>query len=172
FEVEGGGPLPAVLKGRFNAYLPEGFRILEIWHLPEDAKSVAAQVAAAKYRIEIPFFFSYMEATMDFFGQEHIITEKTSKKTKRSEKVNIRPQIISLKPLLVNDNIIMLTSMLHCGSLSNLNPELMLRCFYQCSGKAYDRGAIRIERVALLGWGEDELLPLEYLQGAGGSANP
>jgi radical SAM-linked protein len=155
---------PAALKARFNALLPQGIRILDAWVLPYAGKSVSSLVSAAKYHIEIPFFFTYMEAAMEFFGRERIMAEKPKR---RGEYVNIRPMIIALKPLMVNENIIMLTSTLHCGGNANLNPERMLQCFYECSGRAYDRSAITIERTAMLGWsGEDALAPLEYLCGA------
>jgi radical SAM-linked protein len=164
FETEEGVLQAAAIKDRFNALLPRGIKIIEAWRLPSESKSVSSLVSAAKYRIEIPFFFTYMEAAMEFFGRERIMAEKSKKK---SEPVNIRPMIIALKPLMVNENNITLTSTLHCGSAANLNPELMLRCFYECSGRAYDRAAVTIERTAMLGWsGEDALAPLEYLCGA------
>jgi radical SAM-linked protein len=154
---------PLALKDRFNAILPRGFKVLEAWRIPQAGKSASSFVAAAKYRIEIPFFFAYREAAMDFFGRERISAEKPKKK---GELINIRPMIIALKPLMVDENTITLTSTLHCGSSSNLNPERMLQCFYACSGRAYDRAGVAIERVAMLGWKGDELMPLEYLCGA------
>ncbi|MDR1572484.1 MAG: TIGR03936 family radical SAM-associated protein [Clostridiales Family XIII bacterium] len=163
FETNGGHLHPGEIEGLFNRLLPAGVRIVDAWQLQEGGKSVSSLVAAAKYRIEIPFFFSYMEATMDFFGRESIDCDKLNRKTGRTESVNIRPLILSLKPLMVNDNRIVLISSLHCGSASNLNPEQMLKSFYRCSGHAYDRGAVRIERTSLLGWSDDELVPLEHV---------
>jgi radical SAM-linked protein len=164
-EFEAGDPPmhPNEIKERLNQLLPEGFKIVEAWILPPDSRPAAAQVAAAKYRLEIPFFFSYMTAIMEFFGNESIIVQKKHRKTGKIEDKNIRPQIINLKPVLVDNSTIMLTASLHCGSASNLNPEAMLESFYQCSRRAYDRNMVKIERVALLGWAKDELLPLEYL---------
>jgi radical SAM-linked protein len=164
FETETSADPPALLRERFNAILPRGVKILKLWVVPA-GKSISSQVAAAKYRIEIPFFFSYMEVAMDFFEREVIPFEKLRKKTGEVEIVNIRPMILSLKPLMSNDNIILLTSTLHCGGASNLNPEHMLQCFYRCAAKACDRSTIRIERTALLGWLEESLVPLEYLCG-------
>jgi radical SAM-linked protein len=166
FETEEDAMQTAALKDRFNELLPPGIKILEVWVIPHAGKSASSFVSAAKYRIEIPFFYTYREAAMEFFGREHIMAKKQRKKGGESEPVNIRPLIIALKPLMVNDNIIVLTSTLHCGNASNLNPELMLQCFYKCSGKAYDRAAVRIERTAMLGWSGEELAPLEYLCGA------
>jgi radical SAM-linked protein len=163
FETEGNPVQPVALKERFNALLPQGIKIIEVWALPQQGKSAASLVAAAKYRIKIPFFYAYREATMEFFGRERIMAEKPKKK---NDFINIRPLIIALKPLMVNDNIIMLTSTLHCGGGSNLNPERMLQCFFECSGRAYDRSAVSIERTALHGWSGDALAPLEYLCGA------
>jgi radical SAM-linked protein len=164
-EFETGGESaesPAALKNRFNALLPQGIRILDVRQLPHTGKSVSSLVAAAKYRIEIPFFFAYREAVMEFFGREFIMAEMPKKK---NTPINIRPMIIALKPLMVNENIITLTSTLHCGSASNLNPEPMLQCFFACSGRAYDRTAVTFERTAMLGWQGDVLTPLEYLCG-------
>jgi hypothetical protein len=42
----------------------------------------------------------------------------------------------------------------------------MLKCFYECGGRAYDRDAVKFERVAMFGWSGDVLTPLEYLCGA------
>ncbi|MDR2089810.1 MAG: TIGR03936 family radical SAM-associated protein [Clostridiales Family XIII bacterium] len=154
---------PVALKDRFNALLPQGIKILEVRSIPHPGKSASSLVAAAKYRIDIPFFYAYREAAMDFFGRERIMAERPKK---QGEYINIRPMIIALKPLMVNENTITLTSTIHCGSASNLNPELMLQCFYACSGRAYDRAAVKIERVAMLGWKGDALTPLEYLCGA------
>ena len=153
---------PAALKERFNALLPQGIRILDVRYLSHPGKSASALVAAAKYRIEIPFFYAYREAVMDFFGRECIFAEVPRK---RDTSVNIRPMIIAFKPLMVNESTITLTSTLHCGSASNLNPERMLQCFYACSGRAYDRAAVGFERTAMLGWKGDVLTPLEYLCG-------
>jgi radical SAM-linked protein len=153
---------PTALKERFNALLPRGIRIIDVRSLPHSGKSASALVAAAKYRIEIPFFYAYREAVMEFFGRECIPAEMPKKP---NASVNIRPMIIAFKPLMVNESTITLTSTLHCGSASNLNPERMLRCFYACSGKAYDRAAIAFERTAMLGWKGDALTPLEYLCG-------
>lgn len=159
---EGCGMRPDALKDRLNALLPQGICIIDVRTLPDSGKSVSALVAAAKYRIEIPFFYAYAEAVMEFFGRECVMAEMPKKK---KAPVNIRPMIIALKPLMVNDNTITLTSTLHCGSGSNLNPEPMLQCFCACSGKAYDRSAVSFERTALLGWQGDVLTPLEYLCG-------
>jgi radical SAM-linked protein len=153
---------PSALKDRFNALLPQGIRVLDAWRLSHPGKSASSLVAAAKYRIEIPFFYTYREAVMEFFGREYIMAETPKK---RDASVNIRPMIIALKPLMVNESTITLTSTLHCGSASNLNPERMLQCFYACSGKAYDRAAVSFERTAMLGWQGDALTPLEYLCG-------
>ncbi|MDR1572842.1 MAG: TIGR03936 family radical SAM-associated protein [Clostridiales Family XIII bacterium] len=164
FETEEGVAVqPAALKDRFNALLPQGIKILEAWSLPHAGKSVSSLVSAAKYRIAIPFFFTYREAVMEFFGREQVMAEKSKQ---RNERVNIRPMIIAFKPLMADENIIMLTSTLRCGSDANLNPERMLRCFYECSGRAYDRTAVTIERTAMLGWSGDAQAPLEYLCGA------
>jgi radical SAM-linked protein len=160
---EEGARQPAALKERFNALLPRGVKVIEVWRLSQPGKSASSLVAAAKYRIDIPFFYAYREAVMDFFGHERIMAEMPKK---RGEQINIRPMIIALKPLMVDENIITLTSTLHCGSASNLNPERMLQCFYACNGRAYDRAAVAIERVAMLGWKGDALTPLEYLCGA------
>ena len=160
--VEESAQQPAALKERFNALLPQGIRILDVRCLPHPGKSASSLVTAAKYRIEIPFFFTYREAVMEFFGREYIPAKMPRK---RDASVNIRPMIIVLKPLMVNESTITLTSTLHCGSASNLNPERMLQCFYACSGKAYDRAAVRFERTAMLGWKGDVLTPLEYLCG-------
>jgi radical SAM-linked protein len=146
-------------KESFNAVAPEGIRLLESWSLRDGGKAVAAVAAAARYRLEIPFFFPCMEATLDFFASEAIFAEKRSKKTKSVEKVNIRPHIVALKPLLVSDGDVVLLSVLH----ANLNPEVMLRSFYKFCGKAYERESIRIERTSVLGWRGDELVPLESI---------
>jgi radical SAM-linked protein len=152
----------AALKERLNTLTPQGIRILDVGILPNFGKSVSALVAAAKYRIEIPFFYAYREAVSEFFGRECIMAEMPGKK---NTPINIRPKIIAFKPLMVNDNTITLTTTLHCGSASNLNPEPMLQCFYKCSGRAYDRAAVRFERTAMFGWQGDVLTPLEYLCG-------
>ncbi|MDR2296065.1 MAG: TIGR03936 family radical SAM-associated protein [Clostridiales Family XIII bacterium] len=151
---------PAALKERFNALLPQGIRILELRCIPHPGKSASSLVAAAKYRIEIPFFHAYREAVAEFFGRECIMAETPRK---REAAVDIRPMILALKPLMVDENKITLTSTLHCGSAANLNPERMLQCFYACSGRAYDRAAVSFERTAMLGWKGEVLMPLEYL---------
>jgi radical SAM-linked protein len=161
FETETDSAPPVALKERFNALLPRGIRIMDIWSLPYPGKSVSSFVAAAKYIIEIPFFYAYMETAMEFFERENIMAERPKKSR---EPINIRPMIISLRPLMANDNTIALTSTVHCGNNSNLNPELMLRCFYECGGRVYDRNSVRFERVAMLGWSEDVLMPLEYIR--------
>jgi radical SAM-linked protein len=162
FETEKDSVPPAVIKERLNAFLPRGIKIIDAWILPHPGKSVSSLVSAAKYIIEIPFFYTYRETVMEFFGYERIMAERSKK---GGDPVNIRPMIVSLKPLMANEHTISLTSTLHCGSNSNLNPELMLKCFYECGGKAYDRSAVKFERVAMFGWNGDVLTPLEYLCG-------
>ena len=149
----------SALKDSFNQLTPVGIKALNLWSIPDKGKTAASLVVAARYKIEIPSFNSYLERIKDYLTADSIVVEKFSRKTDKATSVDIKPQIISINPVLGDQGSIVLIATLE----ANLNPEIMLRSLYKSTGMTYDRLSVRVERTAILCMHDNELAPLEHL---------
>ncbi len=116
-----------------RATMPIGIDLISCSELNISPKSLAAVVDNAKYSIftQLPYEeykIIIKEAITSYLDQPVISAMKRQKKTKKMVEVDIKKQIrtIELKKI---DSTIVLSTVLDCGSQSNLSPELVISSF-------------------------------------------
>lgn len=149
-----------VLKDALQAQMPEGIRITETALLSEMDKGISGRISEACYKIII----SDTEGLTaeDFLGlmeRESLVVLKKQKKKKELKEINIRPMIRSIessesvdKDVSCReevDNKIIITTVLDCGSVSNLNPELLLKGVSSVTGVEILPENVEIQRLYL-----------------------
>ena len=139
------------LKDTINNQLPEGITIIEVKQAPSNQKPLAATCWQADYIIKIPLKADIIDLNTlgeSFLKQPEILVNKESKKNREIKAVNIKAMIKYLKLDLVDNNLIMQTT-LDAGSNSNLSPELLLQAFLSFSGLTIPRHEIEVMRIKL-----------------------
>lgn len=139
------------LKVSINNQLPDGIRVLEVTVAPNGQKALAAKCKNADYRITIHLKACVLDVPRLeklFLTQSEIIVNKESKKSKEVKAINIRPMIKTLNIEVVDNNLIMTTS-LDAGSNSNLSPELLLQAFLRFSQISVPRHEIDVMRTKI-----------------------
>lgn len=139
------------LKKKLNEKLPEGVTIKEVTNAPDNQKPLAATCYEADYQIAIPLITGVLDILRLeelFLAQTEILVNKESKKNKEVKVINIRPMIIKFSIELIDNNLIMKTT-LAAGSNSNLSPELLLQGFLRFSQIAVPRHEIQVTRRKL-----------------------
>lgn len=139
------------LKKKLNEKLPEGVTIKEVTNAPDNQKPLAATCYEADYQIAIPLIACVLDLPRLeelFLVQTEILVNKESKKSKEVKVINIRPMIIKFSIELVDNNLIMKTT-LAAGSDLNLSPELLLQGFLRFSQIVVPRHEIQVTRTKL-----------------------
>jgi radical SAM-linked protein len=139
------------LNELIDAKLPGGITIGEVTKAPKGRKPLAATCYEADYRITInqeTCLIDVLRLKELFLKQSEILVSKESKKTKEIKSINIQPMIKSFELEVVDDNIVMTTT-LDAGSQSNLSPELLLQAFLRFSQISVPRHEIDVMRTAL-----------------------
>lgn len=134
-----------------NTKLPEDVRVSEICIKPEKYnKSLASYVYAAKYEIMCEGIYDTPIKIENFFEKSEIIIKKTSKKTGRTNEINIRERMIAyrIKKDLKNRMLIVVT--LRSDSEGMLNPSAFFKAF--CDEYELDQENLEpvITRTAIL----------------------
>ena len=118
---------PGDLKERLNGQMPMGMEIISCDYLSDKEKGIAGRIQEAKYQITIDQDLKLSDNDFaNFLKEDSIIVLKKQKKKKELKEVNIRSKIRNLDVAIVDNKYIMLTT-LDCGSVSNLNPELLIQ---------------------------------------------
>ena len=152
-------PHKAELIEKMNAVNVPEMRITEACLLPDDAKNAMSLLAAADYTLtfreghepEDPEGF--LNALIEFYGQEEIIVEKQTKTN--TVTVDLKKQIRILEKRA--DALFM---QVDTGSHSNLKPELVISTFCERTGREYDPYLFCINRDELYGEADGRLIRL------------
>lgn len=138
------------ITNKLNSVMPDGVGILSCIELAQNGKTLAALTEFGEYEILIPIQnqFDLAKAIDNYITQEHILINKIQRKSGKEVELDIRPMICSMKGE-VNDNYITLTIKIHAGSVSNLNPELVVSTFCKFIGIGYERSSIDIKRTGI-----------------------
>ncbi|HIV80844.1 MAG TPA: TIGR03936 family radical SAM-associated protein [Candidatus Avanaerovorax faecigallinarum] len=138
--------------------MPEGITVLRCVPVLDNVKSLAAMVVSAEYTIKVPdALYGGMnpeEFTTAFLAQDEIVVKKRRKKDKKLVETDIKDRIEALKP--AGDKNLYLKA--HCGSASNLSPDLVIDALIMFSGadvKKYDFDVSR-DRLIFSGEWEDD----------------
>lgn len=149
------------IMDKLNEILPHDIRVLECVHREDEYKGVSATITSAKYMIEIPHVEMQQNEIDEFLNQKEIIAFKKQKKKKELKKVDIKPQIIGIEIMEADkpniemvhrfyDKSSFILAEMHCGSSSNLNPDILLNAmekFGIFGGNESIRDEIEITRV-------------------------
>ena len=122
---------PLNMKNRLNEQMPPGMKILSCDYLREEEKGIAGRIEMAQYQITIDQPLNIIQDDIERFLKEDTIVVLKKQKKKKGKKrpmkeVNIRSMIRDLSMEIIDNKYIMLTD-LDCGSLSNLNPDLLIQ---------------------------------------------
>lgn len=134
-----------------NKHLPQGINIGQVTQAPAKGKPLAATCYQADYIITIHLVNPVLDvARLEdlFMKRSEIVVNKESKKSKEVKSIDIRHMIYSLKLNLVDNNLIMTTT-LAAGSESNLSPELLIQGFLGFSQISVPRHEIDVKRTKL-----------------------
>lgn len=152
-----------IVKEKLNASAPIGIKVFEVAKIKEEQnkkvfKSMAA-IDAAKYRIKIKYnnVDSLNEDMEKLLSLEQW---NTIKKTKRGEgEVNIKSQVKDFSYNIV-DNILVMRTILACGSRENLSAELLARFIQENTKEANEDAFVDIKREEMYAEVTKKLVPL------------
>lgn len=152
-----------LIKEKLNASAPAGIKVFEAKKVKEEQnkkifKSMAV-IDAAKYRIKI----KYNNADFLKEDMEKLLSMQewnTIKKTKTKEgEVNIRPQIKNFDYNIV-DNILVIRTIVSCGSRENLSAELLAKFIQDNTREANKDAFVDIKREEMYAEVRKKLVPL------------
>lgn len=152
-EIADGQDLKDVEK-RMNQVSGDGFRILCVRKLKENAKKVMASVSYASYQIRFDNTLSEEMIARSVGELKSSKSYLVHKKTKKKEQdVDIIPQIIELS---YRDQTLLLT--LRAGGDQNIKAETIANVLFDLMGIEYHREKITIMRLELFA---EDLIPLQ-----------
>ncbi|NLY71506.1 MAG: DUF2344 domain-containing protein [Clostridiales bacterium] len=133
------------LKDMLNSAMPDGIEITDCWQLDPKSKSIASIVKWASYEIQCD---CEIEPSLveKFLNQEKIIVLKRQKKKTTMKEIDIKPMIYEFKTLEDKKGMY---AVVRTGSSSNLNPELLLKAFFEYIGKEFRGENCNIKRLDL-----------------------
>jgi radical SAM-linked protein len=148
---------------KLNSSAPMGIKVFEAVKIKEEQnkkvfKSMAA-IDAAKYTIKIKY------NSVEFLNQdmEKLLNTQeweTIKKSKSGEsKVNIRSMIEELK-YEIADNVLMIHTIVSCGSKENLSAELLAKFIQENTREAKSDAFVDIKREEMYALMKRKLVPL------------
>ena len=141
---------PSRMKEALNGVLPEGIAVLAV--RPEDGKkAVSARVFSASYAVRLKGIGdggAFLADVERFLKQPQILRER-KQKTGKMVTQDIRPMILSVKTVPVEEDALMLNLRVTAGSNNNLNPEVFVKCLYDFSGRTYDPDNARFCRMEM-----------------------
>ncbi len=157
-EVETIKEFPAEhLSQTMNNSLPDGLEILEVMKIEGKIDAIASIVRFAAYEVTVPVsgdwnseeFKSKFEL---FLKQDQILIEKKAKKGRKRimKEVDVKPLIHEVDFVKMNDQEILIETVLKTGSEGNLNPEKMLKAFMVFSEFEIDIAHVKYHRTELM----------------------
>ncbi len=134
------------IKSRLSAVMPQGIEITAV----TEPVMKTAEITAAKYRVKLTFAdeneaAAFCRTALSMVASGEISAEKRSKRGVKT--VNLCEMIYSFEAAAVGNDFVA-EAVLPCGSTLNLNPDLLLDCFYlQAKTEPQHR---TVSRIALL----------------------
>lgn len=153
----------STITEKLNLSAPMGIKVFEAVKIKEEQnkkvfKSMAA-IDAAKYTIKIKYnSVELLNQDMEKLLSTH--EWETIKKSKSGEsKVNIRSMIKELKYEIV-DNVLMIHTIVSCGSKENLSAELLAKFIQENTREAKVDAFVDIKREEMYALMKGKLVPL------------
>ena len=155
---------------RLNEAAPPGIQALNCRKLKETGKTAAAAALqyaeyTAEYRGEKQEVREILsKAVGPFLSQESIVSVKYSKKKKKNVESEIRTNIHSLS--VINEMKFILTMMLGAGNTGSLNPQVLMKEFFNfCSLDYEDSDWLYTRKEMYLTDQKNHILPLMEFKG-------
>lgn len=152
-----------IIIEKLNASAPMGIKVFEAKKVKEEEnkrvfKSMAA-IDAAKYRIKIKYN-NVDSLNEDMEKLVNLEQWSTIKKTKRGEgEVDIKSQVKDFDYSVV-DNILVMRTIISCGSRENLSAELLSRFIQDNTRESNKDAFVDIKREEMYAEVEKKLVPL------------
>lgn len=127
-----------MVNSKLKSYLPDGLVIEYIRVKPHNInKKLASFIDSAQYKIKCPInFHTYTKQDIEklikkYLDQKEIPYEKKSRKSGKTNIIDLKKSIYDMKLLEVDNNYITLSCSLHAGNDSVLNPNVLITNFYE-----------------------------------------
>ncbi len=137
---------------RIHQYLPEGIKIISVELQEPWKKTIASSCVEAHYQITFPIGpceLNCKKLATSFLAQKEILVEKSSKKHREVQIVDIKP-MIRFFALKTEEEFLLLDTVLDAGSVSNLSPELLIQGFLRFSQLQIPRHNVKVIRTKLV----------------------
>jgi len=119
---------------RMNSVLPKGIAMLKGVEIEQSTPSLMSMIERALYTIRL-FNNPYRDfgvALEEFLKQPELMVAKSGKKGERI--INIKPMIHELSLVSLSEEQVVMKAMLSAGSKESLNPEHLIRVFFDFLG--------------------------------------
>ncbi len=159
---------PAQLLSSLSAQLPAGLDLLDVTEVAAESPSLAALVAAARYRASLKNakgkdseLVQIESAVNKLMAAEEILMPRSGKKKKQISYTNVRPYIFELRIDLGLQAVPELTMLLKAGSNGGVSPFFLLQQLAACEpGDGCETWQWSVERESLYLISNGALAPL------------
>lgn len=153
---------PEEIMERLNQSLPSGLKVKRCIMLSQKGKALMAMVGEAHYHIKVKLLHALsqthiQEAITSLLKKKSIIIEKKGKKGPK--KKEIRPGIIKLECVGVDEEWVKFTLAVQAGSEKNIRPEEVMKALQIYEKLPIDLELAIIHRKGLFKKGQEQLMP-------------
>lgn len=144
---------------KLSAVLPRGIEIRSCIPRDDRYKAMASKILWAKYIVQLPKIDNILTRLEEFLRQDEIKSIKKQKKKKGTKEIDIKPlireyslvEVDSKKNLeYIEPNALNIMVKLDCGSISNLNPDLLMTTFLRWLEIKEDKKVLEIEDIDII----------------------
>jgi len=152
----------AKFKQELNLELPIGIKVLEVEEIPQQTKSLMAQINAAEYKIKLQLKEEVKQEEIekmlqDFMEEEEIIVVR-KRRNKSDRKFNLRPMVFKLGLSDVKDESILIRTLIQTGSSGNLRPEELVKALKERYPISEEFNLTNVHRLGMYVKRKEELL--------------
>ena len=152
-----------IILSRLNSILPNGIEIKTCKILASFSKTLAALVEFAEYQIRIDYDDSIrFENLANFLSSPEILVEKYQHKSNTTKIIDIKPLIKSFG-YIINDNNIIIDTIIRTGSSQNLNPEHFIQGVIKHCDILMENCSINITRTEIYFEKDNAILPIQQI---------
>lgn len=152
-----------IILKRLNNILPNGIVIKTCKNLANFSKTLAALVEYAEYQIKIDYNDPIrFENLRSFLSAPEILVEKYQHKSNTTKIIDIKPLIKSFS-YKINDNNIILNTIIRSGSSQNLNPEHFILGVMKHCDIEIENCSINITRTEIFFEKDNVIIPIQEI---------
>jgi elongation factor G len=137
-------------------------REIEVEEIPQQTKSLMAQINAAEYKIKLQLKEEVKQEEIekmlqDFMEEEEIIVVR-KRRNKSDRKFNLRPMVFKLGLSDVKDESILIRTLIQTGSSGNLRPEELVKALKERYPISEEFNLTNVHRLGMYVKRKEELL--------------